>query len=106
MVNKLLEYLDKSDFGDAQVEVGPAVGVENVKSRTTRKDLALQKKDDPPPPASAPEGRAQEGGFPAAILVEPQKKVMRIEQELQLDVKTISAAEREEGYGYIITDSE
>ncbi|KAJ8268614.1 hypothetical protein COCON_G00137860 [Conger conger] len=100
LVSKLLEYLDRTNFGDGQVGAGPAVGVENVKSRTTRKDLALPKPGDPPPPGPAA------GMVPAAILLGPQKKVMHVQQELQLDVKTVSAAEREEDYGYIITDSD
>ncbi|XP_064201843.1 receptor-type tyrosine-protein phosphatase N2-like isoform X1 [Anguilla rostrata] len=119
LINKLLEYLDKNNFGDAQLDAGaakeaelgagPAVGVENVKSRTTRKDLAVQKKDDDVPllPAPvAPGDRGLGGGAPAGMLAEPRKKDMRIEQELELDVKTVSAAEREADYGYIITDSD
>ncbi|KAJ8378872.1 hypothetical protein AAFF_G00233740 [Aldrovandia affinis] len=116
LVSKLLEYLDRSSLGDAptparQVHedgrgmgVGPAVGVENVKSRTTRKDLTLQKKDSMPA-----EGEGDVPALPVAmtaILAEPQKKDMRVEQELRLDVKTVSTAEREDDYGYITTDSD
>ncbi|KAJ8336607.1 hypothetical protein SKAU_G00378270 [Synaphobranchus kaupii] len=117
LVSKLLEYLDQNNFGEAQMEAGtgeeaglgagPAVGVENVKSRTTRKDLAVQKKDDAP----SPDARQRKGGAPVlpvavGVLAEPQKKDMHIEQELQLDVKAVSTAERDDDYGYIITNSD
>ncbi|KAJ8272471.1 hypothetical protein GJAV_G00089470 [Gymnothorax javanicus] len=111
LVSKLLEYLDKNDFGNAQEEaglgVGPAVGVENVKSRTTRKDLSMQREEEAAS-LRASDGHREGGGAPAAaaILVETQKKDMAMEQELQLDVKTFSTAERDDEYVYIITDSD
>ncbi|XP_036374999.1 receptor-type tyrosine-protein phosphatase N2-like [Megalops cyprinoides] len=130
LVGKLLEYLDKNSFSDAAVPDAPAeeekgrltgaVGVENVRSRTSRKDLAVQKKEAAEA-ESGEGGGERERGIPAAavaalaaaplpaaalVLAEPQKKDMRVEEELQLDVQAVSATEREGDYGYIITDAD
>lgn len=62
----------------------------------------MEKKEAAPPPA----GGAEQAADPAHLVPEPQKKDMRVEEELQLDVKSVSMAERRDDYGYIITDSE
>nr|XP_023660644.1 receptor-type tyrosine-protein phosphatase N2 [Paramormyrops kingsleyae] len=117
LVSKLLEYLDQASYSDtprrdASEEEGGGqgaagshgIGVESVKSRTTQTDIAVEKKEAAPPPARGAAQTADPahlGGVP-----EPQKKDMRFEEELQLDVKSVSMAERRDDYGYIITDTD
>ncbi|KAL4624668.1 receptor-type tyrosine-protein phosphatase N2 [Arapaima gigas] len=111
LVSKLLEYLDRDSYDEEPRRNVPedggqgtagavAVGVETVKSRTTQTDIAMEKKE------AAPLAPAPDRTDPAEMWEEPQKKDMRFEEELQLDVKSVSAAKKEDLYGYIITDSD
>ncbi|XP_066544099.1 receptor-type tyrosine-protein phosphatase N2 [Amia ocellicauda] len=131
LVSKLLEYLDNNPITDSRPKQddarpedskgrGPGqaealeessadekvAGVENVKSKTILKETGLQKKEANPAEEGAKELSELEGWVHA---VEPEKKDMRFEEEeeeLRLDVKSGRRSEKEDEYGYVVTDSD
>ncbi|XP_052332963.1 receptor-type tyrosine-protein phosphatase N2-like isoform X2 [Oncorhynchus keta] len=132
---KLLAYLDKSESpaqrlrGDSPGQAGVAaglgkgrdVGLENVRSKTTLAEAAVQKKSTHSmdvEEVAAVEGWIQAVEPPAAKMVyqEPLKKKVNVQepfkkkvnvQELQLDVKAAVATKKttDDDYGYVITDT-
>ncbi|XP_041697904.1 receptor-type tyrosine-protein phosphatase N2-like [Coregonus clupeaformis] len=126
LFGKLLAYLDKSESpaqrpqgnspGQAGVGAGLGegrrVGLENVRSRTTQAEVAVQKKSTHSmdvEEVAAVEGWIQAVEPPAAkgVYQEPHKKEVNV-QELQLDVKAAVAAKKttDDDYGYVITDTD
>uniref|UniRef100_A0AAZ3P5A6 Receptor-type tyrosine-protein phosphatase N2-like n=1 Tax=Oncorhynchus tshawytscha TaxID=74940 RepID=A0AAZ3P5A6_ONCTS len=125
LFGKLLAYLDKSESlaqrlrGDSPGQAGVGaglgkvmdVGLENVRSKTTLAEAAVQKKSTHSmdvEEVAAVEGWIQAVEPPAAKMVyqEPLKKKVNI-QELQLDVKAAVASKKttDDDYGYVITDT-
>ncbi|KAG7488468.1 hypothetical protein MATL_G00034560 [Megalops atlanticus] len=136
-LSKLLEYLDNNTSTsapqpDARVAESPAeadgagvapeepstdsgaVGVENVRSRTTQAEVAVEKKE-----AAAAEDSVEElseverwihGADPpavdAAVVEVPRRKDMHVEEVLRLNVQSLSTEEGPGDFGYIITDTD
>ncbi|XP_042163775.1 receptor-type tyrosine-protein phosphatase N2 [Oncorhynchus tshawytscha] len=122
LFGKLLVYLDKIESpaqreSPARAGVGAGlgegrgVGLENVHSRTTQAEVAVQKKSTHSTDmeeVAAVEGWIQAIDPPAAKVVyqEPHKKKGNV-QELQLDVKAAVATKKtDDDYGYVITDTD
>ncbi|XDV27866.1 hypothetical protein PO909_031329 [Leuciscus waleckii] len=104
-LGKLLEYLDKSSSSDPEsVDKGPGVSVEKVRSRTTHREVGMQKKAIER--VEEVEGWVQAAAIaPSSGLKEnpaPHRKNMKT-QDLQLDVQSNA---KNDIYGYIITDTE
>lgn len=104
-LGKLLEYLDKtSDSEPEPVAKGKGVSVETVRSRTTHREVGMQKKAVEQ--VEEVEGWVQAAAIaPSAGLREnpaPHRKNMKV-QDLQLDVQTNTKSDI---FGYIITDTE
>ncbi|XP_077078086.1 solute carrier organic anion transporter family member 5A1b isoform X1 [Siphateles boraxobius] len=104
-LGKLLEYLDKSSSSDPEsVDKGPGVSVEKVRSRTTHREVGMQKKAIER--VEEVEGWVQAAAIaPSSGLKEnpaPHRKNMKV-QDLQLDVQSNA---KNDIYGYIITDTE
>lgn len=104
-MGKLLEYLDKSSSSDPEsVDKGPGVSVEKVRSRTTHREVGMQKKAIER--VEEVEGWVQAAAIaPSSGLKEnpaPHRKNMKT-QDLQLDVQSNA---KNDIYGYIITDTE
>uniref|UniRef100_A0A8C2J7A0 Receptor-type tyrosine-protein phosphatase N2-like n=1 Tax=Cyprinus carpio TaxID=7962 RepID=A0A8C2J7A0_CYPCA len=104
-LGKLLEYLDKtSSSGPEPVDRGQGVSVETVRSRTTHREVGMQKK-------AIERVEEVEGWVHAAAIAPssgqkenpaPHRKNMKV-QDLQLDVQSNA---KNDIYGYIITDTE
>eukprot|EP00063_Salmo_salar_P020146 XP_013994981.1 PREDICTED: receptor-type tyrosine-protein phosphatase N2-like isoform X1 [Salmo salar] len=125
LFGKLLAYLDKSespaqrlqeDFPGqagvgAELGEGRGVGLENVRSKTTQSEVAVEKKSTHSmdvEEVAAVEGWIQAVEPPAAKMVyqEPLKKKVNV-QELQLDVKAaVDTKKTDDDYGYVITDTD
>ncbi|XP_045080751.1 receptor-type tyrosine-protein phosphatase N2 [Coregonus clupeaformis] len=122
LFGKLLVYLDNIESpaqrespGQAGVGAGlgegRGVGLENVRSRTTQAEVAVQKKSTHSTDVeevAAVEGWIQAVEPPAAKVVyqEPHQKNVNV-QELQLDVKAAVATKKtDDDYGYVITDTD
>ncbi|XP_067109030.1 receptor-type tyrosine-protein phosphatase N2-like [Osmerus mordax] len=127
LIGKLLEYLDKTSTTESPLRKGAAllgaggheaaaasrVGLENVRSKTTRADVTVQKKKATQTAdveeVSEVDGWIQEVAPPPAKVVyeEPLKKNVQA-GELQLDVKAVTGARKasDDDYGYVITDTE
>ncbi|XP_012994821.2 receptor-type tyrosine-protein phosphatase N2 isoform X2 [Esox lucius] len=115
LFGKLLAYLDNSEFPDQRESPGQAgagarrVGLENVHSRSTQAEVAVQKKSSHSTDVeevAAVEGWIQAVEPPAAKAVyqEPHEKKVNV-QELQLDVKAAMKTKTDDDYGYIITET-
>lgn len=102
-LGKLLEYLDKTSEPEP-VAKGNGVSVETVRSRTTHRDVGMQKKAIEQ--VEEVEGWVQAAAIAPSSGVEtnpaPRRKNMKV-QDLQLDVQTNT---KNDIYGYIITDTE
>ncbi|XP_026052053.1 receptor-type tyrosine-protein phosphatase N2-like [Carassius auratus] len=104
-LGKLLEYLDKTSNSEPEtVNRGQGVSVETVLSRTTQREVGMQKK-------AIERVEEVEGWLHAAALAPssglkenpaPHRKNMKV-QDLQLDVQSNA---KNDIYGYIITDTE
>ncbi|XP_052387639.1 receptor-type tyrosine-protein phosphatase N2 isoform X2 [Carassius gibelio] len=104
-LGKLLEYLDKTSNSEPEpVNRGQGVSVETVRSRTTQREVGMQKK-------AIERVEEVEGWLHAAALAPssglkenpaPHRKNMKV-QDLQLDVQSNA---KNDIYGYIITDTE
>ncbi|XP_059357367.1 receptor-type tyrosine-protein phosphatase N2-like isoform X1 [Carassius carassius] len=104
-LGKLLEYLDKTSSSEAEpVDKGRGVSVETVHSRTTHREVGMQKKAIER--VEEVEGWVQAAAIaPSSALKEnpaPHHKNMKA-QDLQLDVQSNP---KNDIYGYIITDTE
>ncbi|XP_048019965.1 solute carrier organic anion transporter family member 5A1b isoform X2 [Megalobrama amblycephala] len=104
-LGKLLEYLDKTSSPDTEpVDKGRGVSVETVRSRTTHREVGMQKKAIER--VEEVEGWVQAAAIaPSSGLKEnpaPHRKNMKVE-DLQLDVQSNA---KNDIYGYIITDTE
>lgn len=104
-LGKLLEYLDKTSGSEAEpVDKGRGVSVETVRSRTTHREVGMQKKAIER--VEEVEGWVQAAAIaPSAELEknpEPHRKTMKVD-DLQLDVQSNA---KNDIYGYIITDTE
>lgn len=104
-LGKLLEYLDKTSNSEPEpVDKGKGVSVETVRSRTTHREVGMQKKAIEQ--VEEVEGWVQAAAIaPSSGLKEnhaPRRKNMTV-QDLQLDVQTNT---KSDVYGYIITDTE
>ncbi|KAL1280802.1 hypothetical protein QQF64_015402 [Cirrhinus molitorella] len=104
-LGKLLEYLDKTSSSEPEpVDKGRGVSVETVRSRTTHREVGMQKKAIER--VEEVEGWVQAAAIaPSSGLKEnpaPQRKTMKV-QDLQLDVQSNA---KNDIYGYIITDTE
>ncbi|XP_073711527.1 solute carrier organic anion transporter family member 5A1b isoform X1 [Misgurnus anguillicaudatus] len=104
-LGKLLEYLDKTSGSEPEpVAKGNGVSVETVRSRTTHRDVGMQKKAIEQ--VEEVEGWVQAAAIAPSSGVEtnpaPRRKNMKV-QDLQLDVQTNN---KNDIYGYIITDTE
>ncbi|XP_062843782.1 receptor-type tyrosine-protein phosphatase N2-like isoform X2 [Trichomycterus rosablanca] len=105
LVGTLLKYLDKTSLSEAGPPVkGQGISVETVRSRTTQRDVRVQKK-------AMEQVEEVEGWVEAAAIgpapalekdVPPHRKNMRV-QDLQLDVQSAGDSDV---YGYIITDTD
>ncbi|XP_051555699.1 receptor-type tyrosine-protein phosphatase N2-like isoform X2 [Myxocyprinus asiaticus] len=102
ILGKLLEYLDKTE--PESVGEGKGVSVETVHSRTTHREVGMQKK-------AIEQVEEVEGWVHAAAIAPssglednptPRRKNMKV-QDLQLDVQNNA---KNDIYGYIITDTE
>ncbi|XP_051989975.1 receptor-type tyrosine-protein phosphatase N2-like isoform X3 [Xyrauchen texanus] len=102
ILGKLLEYLDKTE--PESVDKGKDVSVETVHSRTTHREVGMQKK-------AIEQVEEVEGWVHAAAIAPssglednptPRRKNMKV-QDLQLDVQNNA---KDDIYGYIITDTE
>lgn len=101
----MLEYLDKTSNSEPElVNTGKGVSVETVHSRTTHREVGIQKKAIEQ--MEEIEGWVQAAAIaPSSGLKEnpaPRRKNMKV-QDLQLDVQTKTKSDI---YGYIITDTE
>ncbi|XP_016344051.1 receptor-type tyrosine-protein phosphatase N2-like [Sinocyclocheilus anshuiensis] len=104
-LGKLLEYLDKTSSSEPEpVDKGQGVSVETVRSRTTHREVGMQKK-------AIERVEEVEGWVHAAAIAPssglkdnpaPHRKNMKV-QDLQLDVQSNA---KNDIYGYIITDTE
>ncbi|XP_016385356.1 receptor-type tyrosine-protein phosphatase N2-like isoform X3 [Sinocyclocheilus rhinocerous] len=104
-LGKLLEYLDKTSSAEPEpVDKGQGVSVETVRSRTTHREVGMQKK-------AIERVEEVEGWVHAAAIAPssglkdnpaPHRKNMKV-QDLQLDVQSNA---KNDIYGYIITDTE
>ncbi|XP_059419218.1 receptor-type tyrosine-protein phosphatase N2-like isoform X1 [Carassius carassius] len=104
-LGKLLEYLDKTSNSEPEhVNRGQGVSVETVRSRTTQREVGMQKK-------AIERVEEVEGWVHAAAIAPspglkenpaPHRKNMKV-QDLQLDVQSNA---KNDIYGYIITDTE
>ncbi len=103
-LGKLLQYLDKASSSEAEVDKGRGVSVESVRSRTTHREVGMQKKAIER--VEEVEGWVQAAAIaPSSALKEnpaPHRKNMKV-QDLQLDVQSNA---KNDIYGYIITDTE
>uniref|UniRef100_A0A673IWZ2 Receptor-type tyrosine-protein phosphatase N2-like n=1 Tax=Sinocyclocheilus rhinocerous TaxID=307959 RepID=A0A673IWZ2_9TELE len=104
-LGKLLEYLDKTSSSEPEpVDKGRGVSVETVRSRTTHREVGMQKKAIER--VEEVEGWVQAAAIaPSSALKEnpaPHRKNMKV-QDLQLDVQSNA---KNDIYGYIITDTE
>ncbi|XP_051717726.1 solute carrier organic anion transporter family member 5A1b isoform X4 [Ctenopharyngodon idella] len=104
-LGKLLEYLDKTSSSETEpVDKGRGVSVETVHSRTTHREVGMQKKAIER--VEEVEGWVQAAAIaPSSGLKEnpaPHRKNMKVE-DLQLDVQSNA---KNDIYGYIITDTE
>uniref|UniRef100_A0A671K4B5 Receptor-type tyrosine-protein phosphatase N2-like n=1 Tax=Sinocyclocheilus anshuiensis TaxID=1608454 RepID=A0A671K4B5_9TELE len=104
-LGKLLEYLDKTSSSEPEpVDKGQGVSVETVRSRTTHREVGMQKKAVER--VEEVEGWVQAAAIaPSSALKEnpaPHRKNMKV-QDLQLDVQSNA---KNDIYGYIITDTE
>ncbi|XP_050948666.1 solute carrier organic anion transporter family member 5A1b isoform X3 [Labeo rohita] len=104
-LGKLLEYLDKTSSSEPEaVDKGRGVSVETVRSRTTHREVGMQKKAIER--VEEVEGWVQAAAIaPSSGLKEnpaPHRKNMKV-QDLQLDVQSNA---KNDIYGYIITDTE
>uniref|UniRef100_A0A672NUT3 Receptor-type tyrosine-protein phosphatase N2-like n=1 Tax=Sinocyclocheilus grahami TaxID=75366 RepID=A0A672NUT3_SINGR len=98
-------YLDKTSSSEPEpVDKGQGVSVETVRSRTTHREVGMQKKAIER--VEEVEGWVQAAAIaPSSALKEnpaPQRKNMKV-QDLQLDVQSNA---KNDIYGYIITDTE
>ncbi|XP_056600342.1 solute carrier organic anion transporter family member 5A1b [Triplophysa dalaica] len=105
LFGKLLEYLDKTSNSEPElVNTGKGISVETVHSRTTHREVGMQKKAIEQ--MEEVEGWVQAAAIaPSSGLKEdpaPRRKNMKV-QDLQLDVQTKTKSDI---YGYIITDTE
>uniref|UniRef100_A0AAR2LPU8 Protein tyrosine phosphatase receptor type N2 n=1 Tax=Pygocentrus nattereri TaxID=42514 RepID=A0AAR2LPU8_PYGNA len=100
----LLEYLDETSRSEAGPLVkGRGISVETVRSKTTQRDVGVQKKAMEQ--VEEVEGWVQAAAIaPSSVLqdVAPPHKVMKV-QDLQLDVQSNA---KNDVYGYIITDTD
>ncbi|KTG18786.1 hypothetical protein cypCar_00020220 [Cyprinus carpio] len=104
-LGKLMEYLDKTSSSEPEpVDKGRGVSVETVHSRTTHREVGMQKKAIER--VEEVEGWVQAAAIaPSSALKEnpaPHRKDMKV-QDLQLDVQSNA---KNDIYGYIITDTE
>ncbi|XP_043073740.1 solute carrier organic anion transporter family member 5A1b isoform X3 [Puntigrus tetrazona] len=104
-LGKLLEYLDKTSSSEPEAaDKGRGVSVETVRSRTTHREVGMQKKAIER--VEEVEGWVQAAAIaPSSALKEnpaPHRKNMKV-QDLQLDVQSNA---KNDIYGYIITDTE
>ncbi|XP_067308635.1 solute carrier organic anion transporter family member 5A1b isoform X2 [Pseudorasbora parva] len=104
-LGKLLQYLDKTSSSEPEpVDKGQGVSVEKVRSRTTHREVGMQKKAIER--VEEVEGWVQAAAIaPSSGLKEnpaPHRKNMKVE-DLQLDVQSNA---KNDIYGYIITDTE
>ncbi|TRY66343.1 hypothetical protein DNTS_024333 [Danionella cerebrum] len=110
-LEKLLEYLDKTSGPEAEpIDKARGVSVETVRSRTTQREVAMQKKAIET--VEEVEGWVQAAAIaPSSALKEkpvplpapaPHRKNMKV-QDLQLDVQSSTKSDI---FGYIITDAE
>ncbi|XP_051985483.1 solute carrier organic anion transporter family member 5A1b isoform X2 [Xyrauchen texanus] len=101
-LGKLLQYLDKTE--PEPVDKGKDVSVETVRSRTTHREVGMQKKAIEQ--VEELESWVQAAAIaPSSDLVDnsaPHRKNMKV-HDLQLDVQTNA---KNDVYGYIITDTE
>ncbi|XP_056149252.1 receptor-type tyrosine-protein phosphatase N2-like [Lampris incognitus] len=119
LFTKLLAYLDKTTFTDiptskdqAASELkttrGRRVGLENVQSRTSQAEVAVQKKAAT---HSVEEVSEVKGWIkevvppPAAVVYEKPHKTVHV-PELQLDVKAKGKKADDDVFGYVITDTD
>ncbi|KAL7842520.1 hypothetical protein SRHO_G00242090 [Serrasalmus rhombeus] len=104
LLGKLLEYLDETSRSEAGPLVkGRGISVETVRSKTTQRDVGVQKKAMEQ--VEEVEGWVQAAAIaPSSVLqdVAPPHKVMKV-QDLQLDVQSNA---KNDVYGYIITDTD
>uniref|UniRef100_A0A8C2BD14 Receptor-type tyrosine-protein phosphatase N2 n=1 Tax=Cyprinus carpio TaxID=7962 RepID=A0A8C2BD14_CYPCA len=104
-LGKLLEYLDKTSSSEPEpVDRGQGVSVETVRSRTTHREVGMQKK-------AIERVEEVEGWVHAAAIAPssgqkenpaPHRKNTKV-QDLQLDVQRNA---KNDIYGYIITDTD
>uniref|UniRef100_A0A8C1ALI5 Receptor-type tyrosine-protein phosphatase N2 n=1 Tax=Cyprinus carpio carpio TaxID=630221 RepID=A0A8C1ALI5_CYPCA len=104
-LGKLMEYLDKTSSSEPEpVDKGRGVSVETVHSRTTHREVGMQKKAIER--VEEVEGWVQAAAIaPSSALKEnpaPHRKDMKV-QDLQLDVQSNA---KNDIYGYIITDTD
>ncbi|KAI4891449.1 hypothetical protein NFI96_025138, partial [Prochilodus magdalenae] len=105
LLGKLLEYLDKTSLSETGPLVkGRGISVETVRSKTTQRDVGVQKKAMEQ--VEEVEGWVQAAAIaPSSVLeddVAPHRKDMKV-QDLQLDVQSNA---KNDVYGYIITDTD
>lgn len=105
LLGKLLEYLDKTSLSEAgPVMKGHGISVETVRSKTTQRDVGVQKKAMEQ--VEEVEGWVQAAAIaPSSVLkddVANHRKNMKV-QDLQLDVQS---SNKNDVYGYIITDTD
>uniref|UniRef100_W5KPX0 Protein tyrosine phosphatase receptor type N2 n=1 Tax=Astyanax mexicanus TaxID=7994 RepID=W5KPX0_ASTMX len=106
LLGKLLEYLDKTSLSEAgPVTNGRGISVETVRSKTTQRDVGVQKKAMEQ--VEEVEGWVQAAAIaPASVLEDDDaaahRKNMKV-QDLQLDVQSNN---KNDLYGYIITDTD
>lgn len=105
LLGKLLEYLDKTSLSEAgPVTNGRGISVETVRSKTTQRDVGVQKKAMEQ--VEEVEGWVQAAAIaPSSVLEDDDvahRKNMKV-QDLQLDVQSNN---KNDLYGYIITDTD
>ncbi|XP_072524637.1 solute carrier organic anion transporter family member 5A1b [Salminus brasiliensis] len=105
LLGKLLEYLDKTSLSETgPLMKGQGISVETVRSKTTQRDVGVQKKAMEQ--VEEVEGWVQAAAIaPSSVLEDDataHRKNMKL-QDLQLDVQSNT---KNDVYGYIITDTD